>query len=181
MSVLFLEKIEYHRSANKRAWFRFFTKMPTEKPIQRGSWGIEIGQPLYVPPGHPHEMNRQSQRADLAIDECHLRVDWQTLRRLPLSGAVVFNFKGLFTLVTEFRDEPGVPGLVLKLLREGKKNLMDYKGVWHVQHVVIPRLKEWADEQKENGLVPKDWEVSTLDDSPWFQGWQEKWHRQQGF
>ncbi|KAI2733895.1 hypothetical protein CBS147332_910 [Penicillium roqueforti] len=160
---------------------RFFTKMPTEKPIQRGSWGIEIGQPLYVPPGHPHEMNRQSQRADLAIDECHLRVDWQTLRRLPLSGAVVFNFKGLFTPVTEFRDEPGVPGLVLKLLREGKKNLMDYKGVWHVQHVVIPRLKEWADEQKENGLVPKDWEVSTLDDSPWFKGWQEKWHRQQGF
>jgi hypothetical protein len=34
---------------------------------------------------------RLSQRDDLTIEECHLRVDWQTLRRLPLSGAVVFN------------------------------------------------------------------------------------------
>ncbi|CRL25688.1 Protein of unknown function DUF3445 [Penicillium camemberti] len=160
---------------------RFFTKMPTEKPIQRGSWGLEIGQPLYMPPGDPHELQRLSQRADLSIDECHLRVDWQTLRRLPLSGAVIFNFKGLFTPVTEFRDEPGVPGLVMKVVMEGKKNLMDYKGVWHVQHVVLHKLKEWAEEQKDNGLVPKDWEVSTLDDSPWFKGWQEKWHRQQGF
>ncbi|KAJ5462830.1 hypothetical protein N7475_007774 [Penicillium sp. IBT 31633x] len=160
---------------------RFFTKMPTEKPIQRGSWGLEIGQPLYMPPGDPHSLLRLSQRDDLTIDECHLRVDWQTLRRLPLSGAIVFNFKGLFTPISEFRDEPGVPGLVMKVVTEGKKNLMDYKSVWHVQHVVFPKLKEWAAEQKENGLVPKDWEVATLDDSPWFKGWQEKWHRQQGF
>ncbi|KXG49708.1 Protein of unknown function DUF3445 [Penicillium griseofulvum] len=160
---------------------RYFTKMPTEKPIQRGSWGLEIGQPLYMPPGDPEILHRLSQRADLTIDECHLRVDWQTLRRLPLSGAVVFNFKAVFTPITEFRDEPGVPDLVMKIVTEGKKNLMDYKSVWHVQHVVLPRLEEWAKEQKKNGLVPEDWEVSTLDDSPWFKGWQEKWHRQQGF
>ncbi|CAG7948146.1 unnamed protein product [Penicillium salamii] len=160
---------------------RFFTKMPTEKPIQRGSWGLEIEQPLYMPPGDPHELARLSQREDLTIDECHLRVDWQTLRRLPLSGAVVFNFKALFTPIREFRDEPGVPELLMKVLTEGKKSIMDYKGVWHVQHVVLPNLRAWAEEQKENGLVQKDWEVATLDDSPWFKGWQEKWHRQQGF
>ncbi|KAJ5795123.1 hypothetical protein N7457_001722 [Penicillium paradoxum] len=160
---------------------RFFTKMASEKPIQRGSWGLEIGQPLYMPPGDPHELLRLSQRTDLTIDECNMRVDWQTLRRLPLSGAIVFNFKGLFTPVSEFRDEPGVPGLVMKLVTEGKKNLMEYKNVWHVQHVVVPKLNEWAEEQKQNGLVAEDWEVATLDDSPWFKGWQEKWHRQQGF
>lgn len=27
--------------------------MPTEKPIQRGSWGLEVDQPLYMPPGKP--------------------------------------------------------------------------------------------------------------------------------
>ncbi|KAK9859286.1 hypothetical protein MYU51_016479 [Penicillium brevicompactum] len=160
---------------------RFFTKMPTEKPIQRGSWGLEVGQPLYMPPGDPHERARLSQRSDLTLDECHLRVDWQTLRRLPLSGAVVFNFKALFTPLEEFRDEPGVPELVMKVVTEGKRNLMEYKGVWHVQHVILPNLKLWAKEQRETGLVPEDWEVATLDDSPWFKGWREKWHRQQGF
>jgi hypothetical protein len=121
------------------------------------------------------------QDPDLLLKDCNLRVDWQTLRRLPLSASIVFNFKAVFTPVAEFRDEPGVPALIAKVLKEGKQNLMDYKGVWHVQHVILPKLEEWAKEQEEKGLVPKDWQVATLDDSPWFKGWEAKWHRQQGF
>ncbi|KAJ5223626.1 hypothetical protein N7468_008168 [Penicillium chermesinum] len=132
---------------------RFFTKMPTDKPIQRGSWGLE----------------------------CNLRVDWQTLRRLPISAGVVFNFKALFTPVSEFRDEPGVPALIAKVLKEGKESLMRYKGTWHVQHVILPKLEEWTKEQEDLGIMPKGWEVTTLDESPWFRNWEEKWHRQQGF
>ncbi|KAE8364566.1 hypothetical protein BDV27DRAFT_112469 [Aspergillus caelatus] len=160
---------------------RFFTKMPTDKPIQRGSWGLEVGQPLYMPKGDPHEKLRLNQDPNLQLEDCYLRVDWQTLRRLPLSGAIVFNFKALFTPVTEFRDEPGVPALITKVLKEGKKNILEYKGTWHVEHVVLPMLEEWAKEQEANKLVPSGWEVATLDDSPWYQNWQEKWHRQQGF
>lgn len=159
----------------------FFTKMPTDKPIQRGSWGLEVGQPLFMPGGDPHEQHRLSQDPNLRLSDCNLRVDWQTLRRLPLSGAVIFNFKALFTPVAEFRDEPGVPALVAKVLREGKRNLMEYKNTWHVEHVVLPKLDEWAKEQEDKGLVVKNWQVTTLDDSPWFKNWEEKWHRQQGF
>lgn len=155
--------------------------MPTEKPIQRGSWGLEIGEPLYMPPGDPHEALRLSQDPKVAVTDCTLRVDWQTLRRLPLSASIVFNFKAVFTPVTEFRDEPHVPALVAKLLKEGKQNLMQYKGTWHVEHVILPKMEEWAKEQEEKGLVPKGWEVATLDESPYYSGWEEKWHRQQGF
>ncbi|THC96408.1 hypothetical protein EYZ11_004105 [Aspergillus tanneri] len=160
---------------------RYFTKMPSDKPIQRGSWGLEVGQPLYMPEGDPHEKLRLFQDPNLRLEDCHLRVDWQTLRRLPLSAAVVFNFKALFTPVTEFRDEPGVPALLTEILTKGKKNLMEYKNTWHVEHVILPKLEEWAKEQETRGLVPKDWQVATLDDSPWYKNWQEKWHRQQGY
>ncbi|GES64239.1 HRQ family protein [Aspergillus terreus] len=160
---------------------RFFTKMPCDKPIQRGSWGLEIGKPLYMPKGDPHETLRLSQNPSLALEDCHLRVDWQTLRRLPLSAGIVFNFKALFTPVAEFRDEPCIPALLEKIMKEGKRNLMEYKNTWHVEHVVLPNLEKWAKEQEENGLVPHGWEVATLDDSPWFKNWEEKWHRQQGF
>ena len=134
-----------------------------------------------MPPGDPHEIHRLSQNPNLRLSECHFRVDWQTLRRLPLSAAIVFNFKALFTPVTEFRDEPGVPAILAKVLKEGKKNLMEYKSTWHVEHVVLPKMEEWSLEQKAHGLVDKDWEVTTLKDSPWFGGWEDKWHRQQGF
>ena len=134
-----------------------------------------------MPPGDPHEQYRLRQDADLHLERLHLRVDWQTLRRLPLSGAIVFNFKALFTPIAEFRDEAYVPALVAKVLRAGKKSLMEYKNTWHVEHKALPALERWAGEQEEKGITEKDWEVHTLDDSPWFPGWEEKWHRQQGF
>ncbi|KAF2678188.1 hypothetical protein K458DRAFT_436089 [Lentithecium fluviatile CBS 122367] len=160
---------------------RYFTKKPTDKAIQRGSWGLEVGQPLYMPPGDPHEKYREVQMADLDISRCHLRVDWQTLRRLPLSGAIVFNFKALFTPVADFRDEPFIPALLLKVLNEGKRSLMEYKNTWHTEHVVKPELEKYVREQVGKGWVPKDWEPHTLDESPWYPGWEEKWHRNQGF
>ncbi|KAI9842343.1 MAG: hypothetical protein M1837_007335 [Sclerophora amabilis] len=160
---------------------RYFSKMPTDRPIQRGSWGLEVDQPLYMPPGDPHEELRKSQSPELELSRCHLRVDWQTLRRLPLSGAIIFNFKGLFTPVEAFRDEPYIPALCSKVLREGKKNLMEYKNTWHVEHVVLPALERWHEEQTRAGVVERDWDVHTLQESPWFPGWEDKWHRQQGF
>jgi len=136
-----------------------------------------------MPPGDPHEAVRKQQlpASELAVSRIHLRVDWQTLRRLPLSGAVVFNFKALFTPIEEFREEKCVPGLLLKILNEGKKELMEYKGTWHVEHVVKPKLEEWHREQVEKGLVSEDWEPQTLDESPWFEGWEGKWRERQGF
>ena len=160
---------------------RFFSKMPTDAPIQRGSWGLEIGTPLFMPAGDPHEEFRSYQKSDLTIEECHLRVDWQTLRRLPLSAGIVFNFKAVYTPVTEFRDEPYIPSLLLKILKEGKKSIMEYKNTWHVEHVCIPALEEYEREQVARGLVQNDWVPSTLEESPYYPGWEEKWHRQQGF
>lgn len=166
---------------------RYFSKMPTNSPIQRGSWGLEIGNPLFMPPGHPHEKLREIQKEDLKVEECSLRVDWQTLRRLPLSAGIVFNFKALYTPVQEFRDEPYIPALLLKIMKEGKKNLMAYKNTWHVEHVCIPELEKYEKEQVLKGVVRPEkadeetWNVATLEESPYFPGWEEKWHRQQGY
>lgn len=84
----------------------YFSKLPTASPIQRGSWGLEIDTPLFMPPGDPHEKYREVQlpETELPLSRIHLRVDWQTLRRLPLSGAIIFNFKALFTPVEDFRQ-----------------------------------------------------------------------------
>lgn len=134
-----------------------------------------------MPPGDPHEAHRLTQMPDLPVSRIHLRVDWQTLRRLPLSGSIVFNFKALFTPIEEFRDEPYIPALLLKLLREGKKSIMEYKSTWHVEHVAIPALEKWRGEQERDGVVEEGWIERTLDESPWFPGWEEKWMGKQGF
>ncbi|KAF5372889.1 hypothetical protein D9758_001713 [Tetrapyrgos nigripes] len=153
---------------------RYFSKMACDKPIQRGSWGLEIGQPLWLQDDDPHFKLRETQKPDLKVEDIYLRVDWQTLRRLPRSRAIVFNFKALFTPMMEFRNEPYIPQLILKVMKEGKKGLLDYKGTWHVEHKAIPALEEWSREQVEKGWVPEDWEVCTLDEDPYYPGWQRE-------
>ncbi|KAF5391770.1 hypothetical protein D9757_001719 [Collybiopsis confluens] len=152
---------------------RFFSKMSCDKPIQRGSWGLEIGKPLFLQPEDSHNSLRNTQDPDLKVEDIFLRVDWQTLRKLPRSGSIVFNFRALFTPFTSFKNEPYIPHIVLKILREGKQNLLEYKGTWHVEHKAIPALQEWSREQERKGWVPENWEVRTLDEDPYFPGWKE--------
>ncbi|RDA94756.1 hypothetical protein CP533_6769 [Ophiocordyceps camponoti-saundersi (nom. inval.)] len=154
---------------------RFFSKLATSNPIQRASWGLEIGQPLFLPSTDADFRQRETQNPSLAAQDVHLRVDWQTLRRLPLSGAVVFNFKALFTPITEFRNEPYIPSLILKILNEGNEEIMKYKGTWHVQHVVKPTLEAYERFQVEQGLVEENWNPETLKESPFFPGWERKY------
>ncbi|KAL9608020.1 MAG: hypothetical protein Q9167_007124 [Letrouitia subvulpina] len=160
---------------------RYFAKLPTSRPIQRGSWGLEIDTPLFMPPGDPHEKHRLHQYPDLSLDRIHLRVDWQTLRRLPLSAAIIFNFKAVFTPITHFRREPKIPALVAHILRHGKRSIMEYKNTWHVEHVALPALEKWAREQVDKGWVEEGWTVGTLEESPWWKGWEEVWREEQGF
>ncbi|KAF3902883.1 hypothetical protein AA313_de0208401 [Arthrobotrys entomopaga] len=160
---------------------RYFTKLPPNKPIQRGSWELVIGQPLFELPGPKLTALKSHQDRSLKEEDITLRVDWQTLQRLPLSGAIVFNYKTLFTPLGELDDEPGVPVILEKVLKEGDKGIMKYKGVWHIEHVALPMLERMRKAQEEKGLWDGAKEVRTLEEAPFFRGWEEKWRRQQGF
>ena len=139
---------------------RFFARLAVDKPIQRGAWGFEVGTHLHTPPGHP-SLRRETD-PNLRPEDVYLRVDWQTLRRLPLSGAVVFNFKALFTPLIDLRTEPYVPSLALKIVSEAKGELLRYKEMAHLNHVLKPALAQYEMEQKRDGVVPEGWEPQTL-------------------
>lgn len=162
---------------------RWFSKMGTDAPVSRCSWSMEDWEAMFTTPEIEEDWNRSAFARDpekLTVADLRLRCDAQTLRRLPLSGAVVFNFKAIFTPLEEVRDEPYIPALLLKVLQEGKENLITYKCVDNVKRVAMDALEKWAAEQVEQGIVPEGWEIGTLDESPFFRGWEEKWKRQQG-
>lgn len=103
-----------------------------------------------------------------AVD-CLLRVDWHFLRRLLLSGAVVFNLKVFFTPNLEPRDEPGVPSYFSQILKHGKNDFMEYKETPLVEHILAPVIEAWQREHEEAGSV-KEWNVATLEERPIFSG-----------
>ncbi|KAK3994277.1 hypothetical protein QBC44DRAFT_262383 [Cladorrhinum sp. PSN332] len=166
---------------------RWFAKLATDAPVMRCSWSLEDWEAMFTSPEAERAEGREWHRSAftneperLTYKDIRLRCDAQTLRRLPLSGAVVFNFKAVFTPFEELRDEPYIPALLLKVLEGGKENLITYKCDANVRRVAMEALKVWADEQVRNGVVPADWEVTTLDESPFYPGWEERWKRKQG-
>lgn len=78
-------------------------------------------------------------------------------------------------------SEPYIPRLLSHVVRHGPENIMKYKSTWHVEHVALPALKAWAAEQEERGVVQKAWEVGTLEESPFYPGWEALWRGRQGF
>ncbi|KAG6817079.1 hypothetical protein H0H87_012847 [Tephrocybe sp. NHM501043] len=165
------EPVPDYKEKMKASMDRYFLKMTCEKPIQRGSWALEIGQPLYAQPGDPHYDMRSAQQPGLDVKDIYLRVDWQTLRRLPKTQAIVFNFKAFFTPTTQFRNEPYIPKLLAKVLRDSKESLKMYKSTYHIEHKLLPALDIWAKEQENKGWVPRDWKERTLDEDPYYPGW----------
>ncbi|KAL8378007.1 hypothetical protein RB595_008615 [Gaeumannomyces hyphopodioides] len=173
---------------------RYFSRMPTDRPIQRCSWGLEDSEPLFSSPHVAGEGKGEDgwhrsafSDADIAagrvgVDDVRLRCDWQTLRRLPLSGAVCFNFKAVFTPLAALRSEPFVPALLARVLALGDRQLVGpYKCDGHVRDLALAALEGWAAEQVEEGIVPAGWEVRTLDEHPFYLGWEERWREQQRF
>lgn len=152
---------------------RWFTKLPADTPVQRGSWGIEDWEAFFCPADRPRSAFAADPAACTAAD-LRLRCDWQTLRRLPVSGAVIFNFKAVFTPLAALAAEPRVPALLLRVLTAGRRELVDYKCERHVERLAVAQLREWADRQAEDGLVPADWEPATLEQHPYFPGWQDE-------
>ena len=158
---------------------RWFGRLPTDQPVFRCSWSLEDWEAMFTSP-HVAGMEGWTRSAfvgregELKVGDLKLRCDAQTLRRLPLSGAVVFNFKAIFTPFGEMRREKYVPRLLCTVLEGGKENLIGYKCEEHVRRVAMGALREWADEQVREGRVPADWDVGTLEESPFFPGWEGK-------
>lgn len=168
-----------HTTAND-VCSRFFATLATDKPIQRGSWDISIDEPLFET-ADTNGIHSPQENPSIPLSRTNLRVDWQTQRRLPLSGAVAFNFKCLFTPIASLASEPYIPGLLASLLKEGKREAREHKGAKNVEHVVVPALEEMERKQKEKGIVDEKWEAQTLQQYPWFPGWEDKWQKEQGF
>jgi hypothetical protein len=93
--------------------------------------------------------------SELSVEDVHSRLDIQAVRRLPVSGAIAFDFRVPFTPLPAFGNEPFIPKSCLKFLEEGPAEL-NRAGTHMVEHRAIPALMNWHEEQVKSGLVLKD-------------------------
>ena len=98
-------------------------RMHADRPLWRINWGVSNHPALFqpdVPPATP----------DIAAADMWFRVEWQTLRRLPVTGGILFTIRTYVERMSDFatRDNAvldDVADLILKL----EENVAVYKNI----------------------------------------------------
>ncbi len=145
---------------------RFFRRLAVDKPVIRNNYSIQVVPASNQDSIDPEELawSTTSNGPELTFDDnrahppeppvvkpenLRLRSERQTLRRLPLSGVVVFGIRTYVFNVQELASEPGVAARLASAVRSWPEDVQEYKGKRLYADVLLEYLDKRADEQCE--------------------------------
>ncbi|CAK9436127.1 uncharacterized protein LODBEIA_P06850 [Lodderomyces beijingensis] len=178
--------VPYYETKLKRSMERWFEKMRPEDPVERASWYITWDTMLKVNNIYQRPEFKPNLEADMKgtdLREFNVRVERQTLRRLPRSNAIIFTNHPVFYSIDEMKDEPMVPSLIKKILYEGPEDILKYKNFAFVRDHLSPYLDSLIQRQKDLGIITDETPLKTQPSYPFaywvkddtskndFQGW----------
>jgi hypothetical protein len=85
---------------------RFFALLKEDKPVQRFNWNLLDDPALFQPGGHNRKERDASITAANAGQRLSIRVERQTLRRLPRSGDILFGIRTYVRPLATIAERP---------------------------------------------------------------------------
>lgn len=111
---------------------RFFAKLQVGEVVKRLNWAITTESQLFTPSAyHVHEGDEVQKDEEVDIEKTRLRVELQSLSRLPKTKAVIFSFKSYLYPVTDIKAEglgPGLADAIEGLKKGNAPGMWTYKG-----------------------------------------------------
>jgi hypothetical protein len=105
---------------------RFFRNLTTERPVWRANWSVVESPTLFHPQPRPPLPGLTAENAGELL---WLRVERQTLRRLPETRAVIFTIRTLVRRLDEIAAAPAVARAMAARIREMEPGMAAYKGM----------------------------------------------------
>jgi hypothetical protein len=106
---------------------RFFANLKVERPVWRANWSLVDTPALFLPPGHRRQPSRVT--AERAGEQVWLRVERQTLRRLPRTRDVLFTIRTYVEPLAQVIDRPAIAQALAARLAELPDAMAAYKGI----------------------------------------------------
>jgi hypothetical protein len=139
----------------KKGMEKFFYRLTPEAPVVRNNyflqtdphldWSVSIG------PEDSPNVGWNTANAATDISQIYYRSERQSVRRLPISGAVVFTIRTYFHPLTQLAEERGIPERLYKGIESWSDDVKEYRGYNKFCDVVLPYLKEKWEEQESKG------------------------------
>ena len=103
---------------------RFFTNMKIGPISSRMNWSLQLGDELCS----PHRSTRKAAMGDLANEDMCLRMENQTLRKLPETGLVLFTIRTHMVPMIRWQSTPGAIAALVDMLDQMSEAARNYKG-----------------------------------------------------
>lgn len=103
---------------------RFFNNMSIGPISARMNWSLQFGDTLFT----PVRSHTENQAKSLASNQIYVRVENQTLRKLPKTGHVLFTIRTHLVPITKWRNTEGAIEDLLCLLKNMSGQMRHYKG-----------------------------------------------------
>ncbi|KAM9932319.1 hypothetical protein OXX80_008048 [Metschnikowia pulcherrima] len=163
------DDVPYYHEKLKRSMERWFERLEPSSSVERASWYITWDHKLkvnniYQLPKFVPNLEEDMKSTD--PKEFNVRVERQTLRRLPKSRAIIFTNHPIFYSIEEMKDEPNVPSLLKKIIFEAPEKIIKYKNFEFIRNHISEYLDSLIQAQKDKGIITEDTPVKTLPSYP---------------
>ncbi len=121
---------------------RMFDNLSPDRFVVRWNWSVNWGYKLYRPAPQP-----RAETAPIPPEGAYLRVERQTLRKMPVSGDILFTIRIYLDPVTAVAGQPDASNLATSLadqLEAMNDAQIDYKGLTAKRAGLIGLLREIA-------------------------------------
>lgn len=154
-------EVPYYEEKLKPSMEKWFSRMKPADLVERASWYISWDHKLLL--NNVYALKEGDKvNTDVLPTEFNVRVERQTLRRLPKTRAIIFTNHPVFYSIEEMRDEPLIPSLIRKIIYEAPESICKYKNFGAFRDHLLPYLNSLVDRQIEKGLITEDTPVKTL-------------------
>jgi len=137
---------------------KYLLMLQLGKPVRRLNWTMTINPRLDTAPETYPEwgQDRASVTAENVAKKVHLRVELQTLFRLPRSNGVLFSIRGYLASVGDLARYPRWGRRLHRVLRDLPQDLAEYKGLVRYKPTVVEWLSRLDNgEPVEAGTHPE--------------------------
>lgn len=121
--------VPYYAEKLERPVDRFFERLKADKPVWRLNWSLTDDPNLFQPTGHSRPDVDTGIARDNAGTRVFLRIERQTLRRLPETGAICFGIRIYQNPVGDLKAEPETAKRLAAAVRQLPDSVLHYKSV----------------------------------------------------
>lgn len=141
----------------KKGMEKFFVRLTPEAPVVRNNYFIQTDDHLDWSSSIGDENNEKvgwyTANPAKSIDQIWYRSERQSVRRLPITGAVIFTIRTYFLPLTEMCKEPFIPKRLLDGIESWSDDVREYRGYEKFYETVLPYLREKVKEQESMGYT----------------------------